>query len=1006
MIITKLELENWMRIRKLVLEFSQGINLIYGRNEIGKSSIIEAIRLAITGDASSGSREYKKLKPWGTDAKAKVDLFFTTRDNRDFRISKSFPKGSARLYQKDIPLTEEAKKTHDKLLQILGLSEKTTNLFNLLFIDQGETLNIFSKQRGENPMNEETKSFIKDVVKETAFKALQEFQDNLNREWNTLFTAGGKLKKGQNASEYSRLLDREKELNAQKQEVEEKMTELLQRLEEMEVLEKDIDRSTGEKNEKERRLAQIKVKETKLAELERKKLEFDPIEKDYKRFLDIEEQLVHLNRELPRLYGVRKQVIAGLETEINRQKEAQKEIHQHQAALKQKKKECERLETFKQTFERLEEGYRELQRINESIRENDKGLPVLFALNREKLAERAGEIQAKIDDYLKQQSELQECEAELKTFPKMTKNEIDQMKKIASEISKLENRLEAARSALKMNFKLTPHPSKSIPFDLKIDDGESTPHTTTTPMEVKDFQRLFFQYPDTFEIDISGRLAEVDIEALMEEQRKKQVQLTGQLKQMKVKNIEELEDKFQQYTDLNNRKKDLQDRLALLPALKELEKQKAEIEADRDALNRDMKAVKVNLEGLHPDETLRKQSFQALRDELTKAKTNRDNLTLQVNGILKGQTVEAFEKEYTTKEKEYAKLREALGKMEPLGIKEVTQKHLDEVEEKLKALEKKIAEKERDKTILESMPGSLEFEREGIEPPSGPAQTPQQIRDDIHEKQTRLQELDKQKDEILGEKKKENFKKEYLLKKDELDSLAKGISGMVPLKLNSLKEVKEHYGILEKEISAVAGEIENNRSRKARLSGEIEGFSGVMAEKNQVEYNHKETLENIKSQLTDIYALKLLIKLIEEEKEKAQREVFKPLEERVARSLELLVPGRYRPVIDNDFEIGISARTLSGDYLEGIEESLSFGTREQLSFLLRLAIAEQLSQKEPQMMILDDSFVNTDTTRLPCLLDMIEQSSREIQFLIFTCKQDDYLRYRGQFHTINLETLM
>jgi len=77
------------------------------------------------------------------------------------------------------------------------------------------------------------------------------------------------------------------------------------------------------------------------------------------------------------------------------------------------------------------------------------------------------------------------------------------------------------------------------------------------------------------------------------------------------------------------------------------------------------------------------------------------------------------------------------------------------------------------------MPGVLRFEREGIEPPPGPGQTPQQIRDDIHEKQTRLQELDKQKHEIL-EKRKKNFKEEYLLKRDELDILAKGIPGIVP----------------------------------------------------------------------------------------------------------------------------------------------------------------------------------------------------------------------------------
>ena len=98
--ITKLELENWMKIRRLVLEFDRGINLVYGPNEIGKSSIIEAVRQAITGDAGSGAVQYRQLQTWGTDAAARVDLWFTTRSGEDYRICKSFPGGGAGL---DLP---------------------------------------------------------------------------------------------------------------------------------------------------------------------------------------------------------------------------------------------------------------------------------------------------------------------------------------------------------------------------------------------------------------------------------------------------------------------------------------------------------------------------------------------------------------------------------------------------------------------------------------------------------------------------------------------------------------------------------------------------------------------------------------------------------------------------------------------------------------------------------------------------------------------------------------
>ena len=1001
-----------MRIRELVLEFRKGINLIYGRNEIGKSSIIEAIRMAIIGDSTSSAREYKNLKPWGSDVKAKVDLFFTARDNKNYHIRKSFPKGDSRLYLKDIPLTDDAKKTRDKLFQILDLSEKTAKLFDLLFINQGEALNIFSDKKNENPINEDTRSYIKDVIKETAFKPLQEFQNHLLQEWNTIFTSGGKLKKGQSASEYTQLLEKERELNKKKSELEEKAADFSRQLEEMEELEKKINRLVEEKKKKEKRLTHFKSKETKLEELEKKQLEFKPTAQDYRRFLEIEDQLAAIHRELPGLYARGKQVTAKLETEMTDQKAKEKEIQQYQTALKLKKKKCEQVETLKRVFENLSHQYRELLEINTRIRENDQRLPLLFVLNKERSEEKRGEVQSKIDDYLKKQGELKAVDDRLKGYPKMTKKDMAHIKKISTEMNNLEARLDAARSALKMTFNMTPYSSKEIRFNLKKDSGDFIPQATAAPMIVENFQRLSFQYPDHFEIDVTGRPTKVDIEALQKEYKEKQVELTGQLGSMKVKDIEELENKFQEYTDLKNRKKELQDQLAQGPTLKDLNRQKSETMAYQESLHRDIekylekKTKKAVIHDAQPDETMRSRSSQVIRDELTKAKTTKDNLTAQLTAILNNRTFEAFEKDYFAKEKEYQKLRENLEDMEPKGIKAVTQDHLDEAAEKLKGLEKKITDNVNHKNLLESMEGWEEFLKPGIKPLPGPTQTPQQIRDAIHNNRTRLNELRKQRENTLAGKKQDDFKKEYLYRKDAIATLTRYVSEMAPLEINTLSDIKKGINTIEHELKKITNEIDTASSRKAELSGEIKSFDGVIEEKNQVDYSYGKTLEDIKIQLTDIYALKLLLKLIKEEKEKAHQEIFKPLQERVMLSLNRLIPDVYRLDLNNNLEFGISARTHTGDFQEHINDFLSYGTREQLSFLLRLAIAEQLSQKEPQLMILDDSFVNTDTTRLPHLLEMIDESSKEIQFLIFTCKERDYLQYKKKLHAINLEELI
>ncbi|HLP62737.1 MAG TPA: AAA family ATPase [Candidatus Deferrimicrobium sp.] len=1016
MIITKLELENWMKIRKLPLEFHPGINLIYGPNEIGKSSIIEAIKQAILGDPNSGGREYKQFQPWGTTEKARVNLSFTTRDGLQYHLYKSFPKGEAGLYAGAVKLSEEPAKTQLKLFEILALPEKTAGLFDLLFIHQGTALNIFDKKK--NPLDDETRSHIKNVIKETAFKSLQQFQDQLNQERDVLFTNPTlkKFKSGKNAPEYIRLLEKERELNQQLSELEEKAAEFSQRLEEMETLDKKIQQSIVQKEEVELHLETLKIKETQWEELEKKQLAFKPFAQEYKRFLEIEEQLGVLYRELPAWYAGAEKVIAGLETGLKELGSKCEETRRQQTALKLKKEAGAKMNEWQRSFEILKNEYLTLQHINKSLQENEQRLPVLFALNKKKSTEKAGEIEAHIQDRLKKQELLQQCETQLSAYPVMTSEVITYIKKIAAESGRLENRLEDARAAFKMKCIITPQAAGEIHFKLKTDASEWAPHSAMTPIEVENFQRLSFQYPGEFDLELTGSPANVDIESLRLDLGQKQEELKARLAALKVDSPGELEKKFQEYLVLKNNGLELQNLLQQMPSLEELEIQKAEIMASLEEFaasdvqtSQAPPVPQVPQDPQDPQVQHPAPSAQALRDEWTKAKTVKDSLTIQMQAILKGRSFETFASEYAAREKEFQQLTGDLMAMEPLDIREVTQDHLDEAAEKLNRLEQEITAKIKDKELLTSMAGRGEFEGSELELFAGTDQKPQQIRETIYNNRARLGELQKQREECLAGRKPENIKLEYDSLKNTLDTLAVSISALAPVEINRLEEIKKMILDDERQMKRWGDEIEKDRSRRAQRSGELSGLGGlggVIEEKSQVLYSHGKVLAELKTQLVEIYSLKLLLKLIEEEKEKAQEEVFKPLELRVTESFDRLIPGRYRLDMDNDLRVGVSARTIGGKVIAGVDETLSFGTREQLSFLLRLAIAGQLSRKEPQVMVLDDSFVNTDSTRLPSLLEMIEQSAPEIQFLIFTCRENDYFHYKEKFHTINLEHLL
>jgi uncharacterized protein YhaN len=66
---------------------------------------------------------------------------------------------------------------------------------------------------------------------------------------------------------------------------------------------------------------------------------------------------------------------------------------------------------------------------------------------------------------------------------------------------------------------------------------------------------------------------------------------------------------------------------------------------------------------------------------------------------------------------------------------------------------------------------------------------------------------------------------------------------------------------------------------------------------------------------------------------------------------------------------------------------LSVGTKDQLSTVLRLTIAEQLKST----IVLDDQLTQSDASRMEWLRDFLAQISENIQVIIFTCRPECYV---------------
>ena len=60
--IKRLKVENFRNLEKLDIEFSDGVNIIYGNNAQGKTNIIEAIYIFSFGKSFRANRDIELLK--------------------------------------------------------------------------------------------------------------------------------------------------------------------------------------------------------------------------------------------------------------------------------------------------------------------------------------------------------------------------------------------------------------------------------------------------------------------------------------------------------------------------------------------------------------------------------------------------------------------------------------------------------------------------------------------------------------------------------------------------------------------------------------------------------------------------------------------------------------------------------------------------------------------------------------------------------------------------------
>ncbi|MBP6095060.1 MAG: AAA family ATPase [Methyloversatilis sp.] len=137
-------------------------------------------------------------------------------------------------------------------------------------------------------------------------------------------------------------------------------------------------------------------------------------------------------------------------------------------------------------------------------------------------------------------------------------------------------------------------------------------------------------------------------------------------------------------------------------------------------------------------------------------------------------------------------------------------------------------------------------------------------------------------------------------------------------------------------------------------------------------------------------ALDLLLKLLQDKRHALTQRLQAPLQKHLNHYLGLLFPGA-RIAIDDSLSPGPLTREGMQGAESGPVDELSFGAREQMGVIARLAYADLLKEAgKPTLIILDDALVHSDDARLAQMKRVLFDAATRHQILLFTCHPEKW----------------
>lgn len=183
---------------------------------------------------------------------------------------------------------------------------------------------------------------------------------------------------------------------------------------------------------------------------------------------------------------------------------------------------------------------------------------------------------------------------------------------------------------------------------------------------------------------------------------------------------------------------------------------------------------------------------------------------------------------------------------------------------------------------------------------------------------------------------------------------------------------------------------QRHRSRRdelMRLEVELhtEGAQGQEERRAELARDHAQAARRATELGRRARALDLLLGLLHDKRRALTRRLQAPLQKHLNHYLQLLFP-QASLEIDENLTPGPLTRPTPTGSETGDFEALSFGAREQMGVISRLAYADLLAEAgRPTLVILDDALVHSDADRLAQMKRVLFDAATRHQILLFTC---------------------